>query len=44
VSSWIKPGAKMEELVVTLEKDLGISDVIISNVGANNVNSENSNV
>ena len=40
VSSCIKPGAKMEELVGTMEKDcecLRKSDVIIINGGANDV-------
>jgi hypothetical protein len=42
VSSWIKPDAKTEELVGTIEKDfkcLGKSDVIIISGGANDVSS-----
>ena len=42
VSSWIKPGAKTNELVSSLENDfivLGKSDVIILNGGANDVSS-----
>jgi hypothetical protein len=43
VSSWIKPGAKTEELVGTMEKDfkcLGKSDVIIISGEANDINSK----
>jgi len=45
VSSWIKPGATMDELVGTMEndfKDLEKSDVIVINGGANDVNSRRS--
>ena len=43
VSSWIKLGAKMEELVGTMQKDckcLGKSDVIVINGGANDISSK----
>jgi hypothetical protein len=42
VCSWIKPGAKVKDLVGTMENDfkcLGKSDVIIFNGGANDVSS-----
>ena len=42
VTSWIKPGARMKELVGTMEKDckyLGKSDVIVINGGANDISS-----
>lgn len=42
VTSWIKPGARMKELVGTMEKEckyLGKSDVIVINGGANDISS-----
>ena len=43
VSSWVKPGAKTEELVNTLEKDckcVDKNDVIVINGGANDISSK----